>query len=51
MPPFRGEKEPPKKILTAQEAGVIKDFSFVEKLNEFAGKKNVILNEGYEPFF
>jgi histidine ammonia-lyase len=31
-------------------AGIIKDFSFVEKVNEFAGSKNVALNEGYRGF-
>jgi histidine ammonia-lyase len=32
-------------------AGIIKDFSFVEKVNEFASKKKVILNSGYEGQF
>src|SRR5687767_9445808 len=31
-------------------AGIIKDFSFVERFNEFAGKKRVGLNEGFEEF-
>jgi histidine ammonia-lyase len=29
-------------------AGIIKDFSFVEKVNEFASGRNIVLNEGYE---
>jgi histidine ammonia-lyase len=29
-------------------AGIIKDFSFVEKVNEFAGKRGTKLNEGFE---
>lgn len=31
-------------------AGIIKDFSFVGKVNEFAASKNIILNEGYDGF-
>ena len=31
-------------------AGIIKDFSFVEKVNEFAAVKRVDLNGGYEAF-
>ena len=31
-------------------AGIIKDFSFVEKVNEFANKRGVTLNEGYNKF-
>ena len=31
-------------------AGIIKDFSFVGKLNEFADTKGVVLNEGYNHF-
>jgi histidine ammonia-lyase len=31
-------------------AGIIKDFSFVEKVNEFVGGKKVELNGGYEGF-
>lgn len=31
-------------------AGMIKDFSFVNGVNEFAGKKEVSLNNGYETF-
>ena len=31
-------------------AGIIKDFSFVGKVNEFADGKGVALNEGYETF-
>ena len=31
-------------------AGIIKDFSFVEKVNEFAIGKEIILNSGYEEF-
>ncbi len=31
-------------------AGIIKDFSFVEKVNEFAESKGIILNEGFEGF-
>ena len=31
-------------------AGIIKDFSFVEKLNVFATEKGVALNEGYNGF-
>ncbi|MCY7310806.1 MAG: histidine ammonia-lyase [Chitinophagaceae bacterium] len=33
-----------------QVAGIIKDFSFVEKVNEFAKESGVLLNEGYEGF-
>ena len=29
-------------------AGLIKDFSFVRNVNEFAAKKGIVLNEGYE---
>ncbi len=32
-------------------AGIIKDYSFVEKLNEFAHSGNVILNSGFEAQF
>jgi histidine ammonia-lyase len=32
-------------------AGIIKDFSFVERVNEFANKKKVGLNSGYEGQF
>jgi len=28
-------------------AGIIKDFSFVEKVNQFAGGRGIVLNEGY----
>lgn len=31
-------------------AGLIKDFSFVEKVNEFAASRNIILNESYPAF-
>jgi histidine ammonia-lyase len=31
-------------------AGFIKDFSFVEKVNEFAREKNILLNKGFEEF-
>ena len=31
-------------------AGIIKDFSFVEKVNEFAKQSGVMLNAGYEGF-
>jgi histidine ammonia-lyase len=31
-------------------AGIIKDFSFVRKVNEFAGSKKIRLNEGFEMF-
>ena len=31
-------------------AGIIKDFSFVEKVNEFAREKKLSLNEGYDEF-
>ena len=31
-------------------AGIIKDFSFVEKVNEFATSKGILLNDGYEGF-
>lgn len=31
-------------------AGIIKDFSFVEKVNEFAGTKKVELNKAYDGF-
>lgn len=31
-------------------AGIIKDFSFVGKVNEFAGIKGVVLNHGFEEF-
>jgi histidine ammonia-lyase len=31
-------------------AGMIKDFSFVKKVNAFAGKSGVVLNGGYESF-
>ncbi len=31
-------------------AGLIKDFSFVEKVNEFATSKGILLNDGYEGF-
>ena len=31
-------------------AGIIKDFSFVEKVNEFAASKGIKLNEGFEGF-
>lgn len=31
-------------------AGIIKDFSFMEKVNEFAQESGVMLNEGYEAF-
>ncbi|HEX5652221.1 MAG TPA: histidine ammonia-lyase [Chitinophagaceae bacterium] len=31
-------------------AGIIKDFSFVEKLNEFAKQKGVELNQGFDAF-
>ena len=31
-------------------AGIIKDFSFVEKVNEFAVSKSINLNEGFEGF-
>ncbi len=31
-------------------AGVIKDFSLVEKLNAFAEDRNIILNKGYDDF-
>ena len=33
-----------------QVAGIIKDFSFVEKVNEFAVSKSIYLNEGFEGF-
>ncbi|MBK9463217.1 MAG: histidine ammonia-lyase [Chitinophagaceae bacterium] len=33
-----------------QVAGLIKDFSFVEKVNEFATSKGILLNDGYEGF-
>jgi histidine ammonia-lyase len=33
-----------------QVAGIIKDFSFVEKVNEFVGKENIELNKGYQQF-
>ena len=33
-----------------QVAGIIKDFSFVEKVNEFAKQSGVMLNTGYEGF-
>jgi histidine ammonia-lyase len=32
-------------------AGIIKDFSFVEKVNEFAVHKKIVLNSGYEKQF
>ncbi len=31
-------------------AGIIKDFSFVEKLNAFAQSKNIVLNQGHSDF-
>ena len=31
-------------------AGFIKDFSFVNKVNEFAKEKNIMLNKGFEEF-
>jgi len=31
-------------------AGIIKDFSFVEKVNEFARQKNIQLNDGFSAF-
>jgi histidine ammonia-lyase len=31
-------------------AGIIKDFSFVERLNEFSGKKKIELNKGFDDF-
>lgn len=31
-------------------AGIIKDFSFVDKVNEFANKKDIALNKGYQKF-
>ncbi len=31
-------------------SGIIKDFSFVEKVNEFAASKGIMLNSGYEGF-
>lgn len=31
-------------------AGFIKDFSFVKKVNEFAGEKSIVLNKGFEEF-
>ena len=31
-------------------AGIIKDFSFVEKVNEFAESKGIVLNEGFDGF-
>ncbi len=31
-------------------AGMIKDFSFVEKVNAFAGEKRIVLNERYSAF-
>ena len=31
-------------------AGIIKDFSFVEKVNEFAASKGIIMNKGYKGF-
>lgn len=31
-------------------SGIIKDFSFVEKVNEFANGKNINLNKGFEVF-
>ena len=31
-------------------AGIIKDFSFVDKLNEFAEKNDIFLNKGYKGF-
>lgn len=31
-------------------AGIIKDFSFVEKVNEFAASKGIMLNEKFEAF-
>lgn len=33
-----------------QVAGIIKDFSFVEKINEFAGSKGIILNKSFDSF-
>lgn len=33
-----------------QVAGIIKDFSFVNRVNEFAGSKKIILNAGYDDF-
>jgi len=33
-----------------QVAGIIKDFSFVEMVNRFAGDKKIVLNQGYESF-
>jgi histidine ammonia-lyase len=30
--------------------GIIKDFSFVEKVNEFAASKGIMLNEGFDGF-
>ena len=32
-------------------AGIIKDFSFVERVNEFTIDKKIILNSGYEKQF
>ncbi len=31
-------------------AGIIKDFSFVDKLNAFANSKNIELNQGFAGF-
>jgi histidine ammonia-lyase len=31
-------------------AGIIKDFSFVERVNEFSGSKQIFLNAGYDEF-
>ena len=31
-------------------AGIIKDFSFVERVNEFASSKNIVLNSGFKTF-
>jgi histidine ammonia-lyase len=33
-----------------QVAGIIKDFSFVEKVNEFAGSNSIDLNQGFSAF-
>ena len=31
-------------------AGIIKDFSFVRRINEFARSRNISLNEGFAEF-
>ena len=33
-----------------QVAGIIKDFSFVDKVNAYAASKHIALNEGYDVF-